>query len=362
MSWLPMVVLPNIHVRCRVEANWAAIVGQQDARVKDIRRDDPVFDVFLERFTDAFGVKHRPSVVLMQPEAPSTYRIGRAIASLRDLLAMSVIPYKRAQVLKAQHPGSGISSLFSDAFDFYPWMVDKNKEYLVLSNPALLALHKVETFAGQLTPGISASVLDETDEPLLECLIKRWERRYATHTPEWSDTALFRSLNMANQAARTPFVTAGMFYDQGRLVALWVSAFEILAHPGGDGNVNASFVKRILSGNHSTAPRKPLERTDRTIRHAIYDQLNKARNDYLHGNPVEDDRLLLPGGKWDLTQYAAPLYRLMLMEFLELHHVLPEISREEPGWDRRLGKAIAERCTAESYTDVTEQALRTFPV
>src|SRR5260370_18202642 len=129
LSWLAMVVLPNVHMRCRVEGNWAAIVGQQDGRVKDIRKNDPVFDAFLERFTDSFGVKHRPSVVLLQPEAPSTYRMGRAIAGLRDLLAMSVVPYNRAQVLKAQQHGSGINPLFSDAFDFYPWMVDSNHPY-----------------------------------------------------------------------------------------------------------------------------------------------------------------------------------------------------------------------------------------
>jgi hypothetical protein len=361
LSWLPMVVLPNIHIQCRVEANSIAIVGQQDARVKDLRKDDPAFDTYLERFTDAFGVKHRPSVVILQPEAAASYRMGRAISSFRDLLAMSVIPYKRAQVLKAQHYGTGINPLFSDAFDFYPWMVDRNREYLVLSTPALTALNDVDKFSGQLSPGISASVLDETDEPLLECLIKRWEQRYANDAPSWSDTALFRSLNMANQAARTPFATAGTFYDQGRLVALWVSAFEILAHPGGDKEVGLSQVHAVLAGRHSSAKRNPLERSDRKLRQSIYEKLYRARNDYLHGNPVTDNRLMLPGGQWDLTQYAAPLYRLMLTEFLELHHVLPEIPRTEPGWDKRLGKAIAERLSLEGYQDVAEAALRTFP-
>lgn len=361
MAWIPMVVLPNIHVQCPVEAKWAAVVGQQDVRVKNIRRGEPVIDAFLDRFADSFGVKHRPSVVLLQSEAPPPYRTGRALASFRDVLAMSVVPYKRAQVLKEQQYGTGINPLFSDAFDFYPWMVDKKNESLILSTPALIASHNIETFSGQLTPGIAASVLDETDEPILKCLIDRWERGYSSTRPDWSDTALFRSLNMANQAARTPFATAGTFYDQGRLVALWVSAFEILAHPGGTGEVGASYVKRILSGNNSTAERDPLTKSDRKLRHAIYDELNRARNDYLHGNPVDDDRLVLAGGKWDLTQYAAPLYRLMLTEFLEMHHVLPVISRAEAGWDHRLGEAIAERYDLQSYTEVAEQALRTFP-
>lgn len=356
-----MVVLPNVHVRCRVEGTHAAIVGQQDQRVKDLRRDSPLLNDYLGRFTDTFGEPQLPSVVLLRPEAPDSYRLGRAIGSFRDLFAMSVVPYKRAQVLKIGHWGTGINPLFTDAFDFYPWMVDKRQERLVLNTSAMGASHDIDKFAGQSSPAIPSSILEETDEPLLECLIARWERRYANDRPSWGDTALFRSLNMAIQAARTPFSTGGTYYDSGRLAALWISAFEILVHPGGDGRASPAQVKRMLAGEHSSAKRTPLKDSDRALRRLVYQELYDARNDYLHGNPVQDDRLMLPGGMWDLTQYAAPLYRLMLTEFLELHHVMVEISHDEPDWTERVSAAIAQGISFEGYQNVVEEALRTFP-
>jgi hypothetical protein len=55
-------------------------------------------------------------------------------------------------------------------------------------------------------------------------LLNRWVVRFSDEPVEWKDKALFRSLNMANEAGRIPSLSAGMFYDAGRQVALWVSA------------------------------------------------------------------------------------------------------------------------------------------
>ncbi|MGD9724752.1 MAG: hypothetical protein AB7I59_30945 [Geminicoccaceae bacterium] len=76
-------------------------------------------------------------------------------------------------------------------------------------------------------------------------LIDLWEVRFGTKDPEWPDRALFRSLNMAYYAAQTPFDAAGTPYDAGRLVGLWVSAYEILVHDGKRANENA--VKALLT-------------------------------------------------------------------------------------------------------------------
>lgn len=54
----------------------------------------------------------------------------------------------------------------------------------------------------------------------------------------WDDVALTRSLNMAYHASLLPAGTDTTFYDVGRIVSLWVSAFEILVHPGGNGQAS----------------------------------------------------------------------------------------------------------------------------
>jgi hypothetical protein len=51
---------------------------------------------------------------------------------------------------------------------------------------------------------------------------------------------------MANEAGRIPALAAGAFYDAGRSLALWVSAYEILAHPGGSGQSNFGKVSALL--------------------------------------------------------------------------------------------------------------------
>jgi hypothetical protein len=51
---------------------------------------------------------------------------------------------------------------------------------------------------------------------------------------------------MANEAARLPSVVASTVYDVGRTLALWVSAFEIVAHPGGAGRSNMSTVADLI--------------------------------------------------------------------------------------------------------------------
>jgi hypothetical protein len=66
---------------------------------------------------------------------------------------------------------------------------------------------------------------------MFEALFRRWKRHYLARGRLWSDRALFRSLNMAANAAQLPGGIDTTLYDLGRMTGLWVSAFEILAHP-----------------------------------------------------------------------------------------------------------------------------------
>jgi hypothetical protein len=112
---------------------------------------------------------------------------------------------------------------------------------------------------------------------------------------EWKDKALFRSLNMANEAGRIPALAAGVFYDAGRSLALWVSAYEILAHPGGTGQSNFGTVCALLesvkwldpklaAATYAIPGKQPQTKQLATwICKRVYD----LRNDFLHGNDVE---------------------------------------------------------------------------
>lgn len=123
--------------------------------------------------------------------------------------------------------------LFGEAFAIYPWMLDRHYKDVIGSTPAILGTHMVSSFRGQSSPTIFRTPLaaSDIDEPLLSALLARWRRRYGAHEPAWEDVALMRSLNMAYQASLLPAGTDTTFYDVGRIVSLWVSAFEILVHP-----------------------------------------------------------------------------------------------------------------------------------
>jgi hypothetical protein len=82
-SWRAMAVLPNIEIGTPVEGGLAALVGHEDQRLKTIRRAHPKFNRFLGRFTDAFGVKLRPAVLIQRSAAPDWTRNIDAIASFR---------------------------------------------------------------------------------------------------------------------------------------------------------------------------------------------------------------------------------------------------------------------------------------
>lgn len=325
VDWKPVFVLPNIELTEPIEGDLAALAPAHDPRVTLLSRTHANLQAFLRKFTDAFGVKQTPSVLLIQSDAPqSFYDIG-TLASFRDLVAVAVVAYNRALALTySRQP----RILFGNTFALYPWMIDRNYEYLLSRTPAHLGLHVVKEFRGQSSPELSRMRLGpgSIDEPLLSELVARWRRCYESPRPNWSDLALFRSLNMAYHASLLPAASDTTLYDIGRLISLWVSAFEILVHPGGRGKTNREKVFGLLEEvpcealgcverSYDTGGKIKVKRT---LGSWIYQNLCDRRNDFLHGNPVTPESLLLPVSGRRLFDYAGPLYRFALTAFLPL--------------------------------------------
>jgi len=235
-----------------------------------------------------------------------------------------VLPYAWAEFLRYGHvPDVG----YSDWFSIYPWMLDKNFEYVVMRSIGQIDLDEASELKPQSTPGITPQPLVRRmiDRPMLAALLERWPARYQTETPTWENTAIFRSLNMANAAARLPATAGETYYDIGRCIALWVSAFEILVHSGSSGlfDVYDNFdkaewhltkCKEKEYEAHGHKAGLPL----RTLACWIYGKIHKCRNDFQHGNSITPDSLLIPGSGRFLLHYAPVLYRMALTGLLEL--------------------------------------------
>lgn len=321
-EWVPMFTLPNIGVEEPIEVDGVALVSAENERVQTLARRHRRFGMYLSRFTSEFGQKIVPSIMLVRSDKFDQYRPAEALAGFRDAMAMSTVPYAWAHVLRFEN---NHNIKYSNWFSFYPWLVDKNYDGLVMQSMAQLGAHEVKALKGQTGPGISYMALDPrmVDQALLPALLERWIARFGTHSPTKKDIRLFRSLNMAFSAGMLPGNVEVTIYDLGRSIALWVSAFEILTENG-----TCEAVYKLLEGTkwnlsdnsdaiyepHKYKPGQP----KRSLPVWMYGAMNHARNDFIHGNDISPSRLIVSPGKRPLTHYTAPLYRMALTAFLDL--------------------------------------------
>ena len=236
-------------------------------------------------------------MLIIREDAPKTFLTIEAVSSLRDLTAMCVIPLSRA---RSAEWGRSFATYYSDWFDFYPWTINAHHQHIVCSTPALSDLELVTDFNGQCDPGLSPVVLEQSDfdSVLLKVLVSRWRSHYGHKSRRWANTALFRSLNMAVAASKMPATVDVTLFDLGRTVSLWVSAFEILAHPRigtsglflvydllneapwHDKKLTLRKYRAYISANKTRQKTAPF----RNLPCWLYGELHHARNDFLHGS------------------------------------------------------------------------------
>jgi hypothetical protein len=277
-----------------------------------------------------------PGVLLLRSDAPETFKSIEAVSSFRDLLALSVIPLQRARGIV--HDGSHHIQ-YSDFFDFYPWVYHDGHAHLVCNTPAQVSLHEVRAFRGQTSPILSPLDFDhmDVDTPLLNALLARWRVRYGTRRPQWSDRALFRSLNMATAASKIPAGVDLTTFSVGRNIGLWVSAFEILTHTGQDKVRLWDVYDRLgaVAWRHKKLKAKRYKPTSskakRNLPCWMYGEIYRVRNDFLHGNPVDANSLIVRRSRRNLFSYAGMLYRMALSGFLDLKPTAPTTP---PDWSR----------------------------
>lgn len=330
-SWLPICILANVDMVDGIEHEFAMLVGSKHSHVQSLRDCHPAFDRFVASFSDCFGQPFEPAVLLVHAEHQNSIRHIDKVSSFRDLIAVAAITSGRSRALATDN-ASVVDVMFGETFAFYPWMIDRKFEGLVCNSPALLAAQSLDDFKGSSSPELRRvrCLRSSFDRPLLGKLLERWGYTLHNDHPDWRDVALFRSLNMAYNAAMMPANSYTRDYDVGRLIALWISAFEILVHPGLDGRATAKLViDRLIEEapylldaskekEHDLSSMKIKNVSGRkTLASWIYASLYKCRNDFLHGNPVDTTTLDLPNGKggtWYM--YAASVYRLALEAFL----------------------------------------------
>ena len=356
MLWYPVALLPNLRIQGSdsVDVDPARVASAGDELVCEIGAVHPEFEALLNRFSNTFSRQHRPSVLLLRPNAAASYRSTDAIASVRNILSMSVVPLARVR----HADGKPTASLcYSNVFDFYPWMIDTEFQNVILRTPGLNAIDQVEKFRGQIAPEFAtpaALSYGDIDVPMLGRLAKCWKMAYGRQKESNRHRRLMRSLNMAHQAGQLPGNQDTTKLDWGRVTALWVAALEILAHSG-KGRVDfwdvLDLLERVNWRNRKNlrkqfkirakGNKKTYNRRCRVCR--VYERLYDSRNDFLHGNPIYKRSLFL--GKIPLHTMGSLLYRMAISAFLDVR--VPEVPKDWVGMDKdgiaRIARCVSDR-------------------
>jgi hypothetical protein len=325
--WSLIFALPNVDLREAFGNDYIAIAPRSDPRVTAITAADATTRRFVEAFQDQFGHKVDPAVLIANQDGTRSPLSTEAMVAFRNALSLTIIIEAHELSLDRGLP---FYPHYTDYFDFYPITVARHENGFLTSSPAVLGFaDAAENFAGQTAPELAAptSVSLGLEKDLLSSIDRLWVKRFIRgRTGEWSTRCLFRSLEMAYQAASMPFANHSSIYDFGTAASLWVSAFEILARPRAE-RAGLMSVLRLLGrydwGNRVIRrkayrliyDRRPLSLN---LVQRLYADIYNARNAFLHGNPVTPADLypFRRKGRIPITRFAPLLYKVALLCFL----------------------------------------------
>jgi hypothetical protein len=134
---------------------------------------------------------------------------------------------------------------------------------------------------------------------------------------------------MPYHASAIPYENTSTIYDYGAKIALWVSAFEVLVRSETE-RASCSrdldllgipkFCALNLNKKLYTIQFSKRYKKRGTLPQKLYHMLYLARNDFLHGNPVNVHNCFIKGSDkyYQLTVAAPLIYKVALQSFLNI--------------------------------------------
>jgi hypothetical protein len=329
-NWVFVALLHNLSLQEPVENGYMAIVPDTDDRAMSLTEATPALRRLVSGFTDQFGRSVSPSLMIVHPKAPKRLFAIDAIIGFRNAIAICSIIKAWEEALVRKQSLNVLK--YSNYFDLYPISVGKDGDVMIIRSPSILGMDEPEDFVGQISPELSSSfsVTSFYDSELLKAILLVWEGRFLrSRVRDWRSLVLFRSLEMAFHASTIPFENSSTIYDYGAKIALWVSAFEVLAsletRQTKLSDVLDLLGKSKLYARNLRQKRYTIKFSQKTEKRGslpkkLYNMLHLARHDFLHGNPVKVYNLFINGSiKYHPLTSAAPiLYKLALQSFLDI--------------------------------------------
>jgi len=302
--WHFRALLPNLCMKDAIGDETIAVVPCKHDRLKEIVAADARLRHLLESFSDQFGRQRLPSAIISSQQAAPLP--GDDLMDFRNAVAVSCIIGGAQHSILVRPPMSSVFPIFnSDYFDIYPiFLPSEGKPALLTSSYAGIGWDTdIEKFRGQTSPRLHnvEAAIPIPDAFVLDRLMAAWRGMYVECLPVDNRViGLFRSLQVVFHAATLLAKNEASIHDFGVCVSHWVSAMEILLHPANGDSINERRVLDVLGAYpwqtpairqiQDTLPASGRSKTAVPLNtvQALYHQLYKTRNDFVHGNAIGD--------------------------------------------------------------------------
>jgi len=316
--------LPKAYSDDRLGFAICSAVDERLSRLKDSVANATMLDMLAE-FRTARGIAYKPAVFLVRADTSREKRTGALMRAFRNCAAIATLTAAMANDLARPHGRWSVR--WSDHFLFGYFVAGRTGAVQTLNGPVVGIDGSIPTC--QPSPGFSHpghwSVL--VDQPLLTRLFNALYRFQVQRRHRTRLARLFRSLEVAFHAGLFPSDGLTRLDDIGTRIGLWVSAFEVLCHPG-NRSVSKRDVQLVLqrtrySRSELTVRRFRVNHAKQsfpaTLPEALYDDLYWARNRFLHGSPITASTFRYQQSlKHEELVYVAPvLYASALTSFLD---------------------------------------------
>jgi len=366
-NWEFRFLLHNLGLKDAFNSKFMAIVPNNSPRIRKIISDVPAVASLIQNFTDQHGKQRYPCALLIRKDAPDSVKSLEGIISFRNIFALSCLLYAWPRTIASLNV---FFPLWSDFFDFYPTNLTRDPNFLHTFSPAIDGANLPKNFRGQVSPNLPNPDLlrFQPDDKILSSSLGVWKKAFSgTGSLDWPTSVLFRSLEMAYQAASIPPNSRPTIYDFGSRIALWVSAFEVLVHPGilPDGKKGRADIEKVTDRLRQFSWRNlRLKQCEHQIIingkpknvnlvQKLYGELNEARNDFLHGNSVARSRLFCFNNEHrrSLIEIAPVIYKVALSCSFGQFGDIRGTTDEQPNYKEHFERSVLENALLATLED-----------
>lgn len=296
-TWNYFCALPNLStgLRFAFESPLIAIVPPNDPRLQTIIANPAAIATasIHNNFSTYDGREFKPCALLFSSALHPNKRTAEAFRSFRNAAAFATLSHCRAHAVSSDGQWQ---PLYSDFFDFFPRVPSADERHVGSLSGPVNSFGEPKQWDFQPSPWIGnpMSFSVSRDNRLWDLLLRSWERRFYSGRSSPTLRHAFRSLDVAYHAARIPTDGLPCIGDAGIRIGLWVSAIEILCHPG-SGRVTLEMIieelgkiswRDALLNRRSYSIRIGHSKRRVKFLQRLYKRLYDARNAFFHGNQV----------------------------------------------------------------------------